>query len=276
MRRNHLLLSLFLMPLFVFSQTNTFPDSGNVGIGTNNPNSILSLYLPPATASYPSLTSSGDIVQSIRTSNNELEIGNSRGFNDRKSWILSRHASEETYGQYYSSLHLQPDVGVKSQYRGVAIGYLASQAIPVGVHLAVNGKVGIGTLNPDSELAVKGNIHAREVKVDLNGAVAPDYVFKEDYELKTLEEVQMFIQSEGHLPNIPSAKEMEEEGIHLKEMNLKLLEKIEELTLYAIEQHKQNDQQNKFIKALLSRLEKLEKQNIELSEQIESIKKKIK
>ncbi|MCX2680344.1 tail fiber protein [Galbibacter sp. EGI 63066] len=105
----------------------------------------------------------------------------------------------------------------------------------------VEGNVGIGTTNPDSKLTVKGNIHAQEVKLDLNGSVAPDYVFKEGYDLKILEEVEDHIQKEGHLPNIPSAKKMEEEGIDLKAMNLKLLEKVEELTLYAIQQEKRVD-----------------------------------
>lgn len=100
----------------------------------------------------------------------------------------------------------------------------------------VEGNVGIGTTNPDSKLTVAGDIHAQELKLDLNGSVAPDYVFKENYNLKSLEEVEAFINNKGHLPNIPSGKEMEEQGINLKDLNLKLLEKIEELTLYAIQQ----------------------------------------
>ncbi|WP_254097187.1 tail fiber protein [Aquimarina sp. Aq107] len=100
------------------------------------------------------------------------------------------------------------------------------------------GNVGIGTTNPDAKLTVKGNIHTQEVKVDLNGAVAPDYVFLEDYDLKTINEVEAYIQDQGHLPNIPSAAEMEQNGIELKQMNLNLLEKIEELTLYTIAQEK--------------------------------------
>src|SRR5690606_13741149 len=96
-------------------------------------------------------------------------------------------------------------------------------------------KVGIGTTTPDSKLTVKGNIHTNEVKVDLLGAVAPDYVFENDYYLKPLKEVENYITKEKHLPNIPSAKNMETDGINLKEFNLKLLEKIEELTLYTIQ-----------------------------------------
>ncbi len=227
----------FLVSLFsgsLLAQTNTFPSSGNVGIGTTSPDSKLHIFIQHGVASYPTSNSKGDVVQSIRSNNNGLEIGNSRGFNDRKAWILARHSSVGSYGQYYSALHLQPDVGNKSQYRGIGIGYGVSESIPVGTHLAVNGKVGIGTANPDSKLTVKGSIHAEEVKVDLS-VPWPDYVFKEEYDLKSLEEVQNYINEHGHLPNIPSAKDMEENGVQLGEMNMKLLEKIEELTLYIIE-----------------------------------------
>ena len=216
-----------------------FPSSGgNVGIGTTSPDSKFHIFIPNGAASYPTNTTKGDVVQSIRSNNNGVEIGNSRGFNDRKAWILARHSSVGSYGKYYSAFHLQPDTGDKSQYRGVAIGYNASDNIPVGTHLAVNGKVGVGTLNPDSELTVNGKIHAEEVKVDLS-VPGPDYVFKEDYDLKSLEEVQNYIKKHGHLPNIPSAQEMAEEGIELGEMNMKLLEKIEELTLYTLVQEKE-------------------------------------
>ncbi len=110
-----------------------------------------------------------------------------------------------------------------------------------------NGNVGIGTISPDAKLTVKGNIHAEEVKVDLN-VPAPDYVFKEGYHLKSLQEVQDYIKEHGHLPNIPSAQEMEEEGIELGGMNMKLLEKIEELTLYIIQLKKVSDAEVKTLK----------------------------
>ncbi|CAL2105784.1 exported hypothetical protein [Tenacibaculum sp. 190524A02b] len=113
-----------------------------------------------------------------------------------------------------------------------------------------NGFVGIGTNNPDTELTVKGKIHTQEVKVDLNGVLAPDYVFLKDYNLKTLDEVSEHIKQKGHLPNVPSAKEMEKEGVNLKIMTLKLLEKIEELTLYTLEQDKKIKEQEKRLIAL--------------------------
>ncbi|MEC7265770.1 MAG: hypothetical protein VXW38_18670 [Bacteroidota bacterium] len=114
------------------------------------------------------------------------------------------------------------------------------------------GNVGIGTTSPDAKLAVNGNIHAKEVKVDLTGW--PDYVFKTGYDLPTLEAVETHIKEKGHLINIPSANEVEENGIELGEMNKLLLEKIEELTLYII----QLENKMKKMEHLEARLIKLE------------------
>lgn len=126
--------------------------------------------------------------------------------------------------------------------------------------LTTNGKISIGTnvADPGYDFSVKGKIHVQEVKVDLLGAIAPDYVFFEDYNLSTLQEVEDFITQEGHLPNIPSAEEMKENGVHLKEMNLKLLEKIEELTLYIIAQDKTIKKQKVKVDTLEKRLQKVE------------------
>ncbi|MGP1994262.1 tail fiber protein [Zobellia laminariae] len=102
----------------------------------------------------------------------------------------------------------------------------------------INGNVGIGVTNPDAPLTVKGKIHTNEVLVDVSAPIVPDYVFLEDYKLKSLAEVQLFIDENGHLPNIKSAEEFTKEGMELKQMNMKLLEKIEELTLYILQQEK--------------------------------------
>ena len=103
----------------------------------------------------------------------------------------------------------------------------------------VDGNVGIGTGNPGSwKLAVNGNIRAKEIKVETGWA---DYVFADDYVLPSLEEVEKHIKEKGHLINIPSAATIESNGVKLGEMNKLLLEKIEELTLYIIQQNK--DQQ---------------------------------
>ncbi|MEC7262606.1 MAG: hypothetical protein VXW38_02630 [Bacteroidota bacterium] len=131
-----------------------------------------------------------------------------------------------------------------------------------------NGNVGIATTIPDSKLTVKGKIHAEEVKVDLS-VPGPDYVFKQGYDLKSLEEVQSYIKEHGHLPNIPSAKQMEENGIDLGEMNMKLLEKIEELTLYVIELEKETSR----IKLMDKRLESQDKEIEQLKTMIQNIQK---
>lgn len=112
------------------------------------------------------------------------------------------------------------------------------------------GKVGIGTTNLGNyELSVNGEIRAKEIKVETGWA---DYVFLKNYNLPTLQEVEKHIEDNGHLINIPSAAEVEANGIELGEMNKLLLEKIEELTLYIIQQEKAQKQ-------LESRLVQLEK-----------------
>ncbi|URC13521.1 tail fiber protein [Flavobacterium sp. B183] len=108
----------------------------------------------------------------------------------------------------------------------------------VKMSILTNGNVGVGTVNPDSKLTVAGNIHAQEVKVTARAGEVPDYVFANDYKLKSLEEVERYIKQNSHLPEIPSAKEIEKNGLMLAEMNLSLLKKMEEMTLYMIEQNK--------------------------------------
>ncbi len=100
------------------------------------------------------------------------------------------------------------------------------------------GNVGIGTINPDAKLAVQGTIHSTSVFVDTN-VPTPDYVFKDGYRLPTLAEVKAYTDKNHHLPEVPAAAEFEKNGINLGEMNMLLLKKVEELTLYLIEKDKQ-------------------------------------
>ena len=85
-----------------------------------------------------------------------------------------------------------------------------------------------------------GLLQAKEVKVTLSDW--PDYVFGEEYKLMSLDETEQYIKENGHLPGVPSAQEVEEEGLSLGEMNARLMQKVEELTLHMIELQKQIDE----------------------------------
>lgn len=124
--------------------------------------------------------------------------------------------------------------------------------------LTSNGSLGIGTTTTGThKLAVEGSIGAREIKVQATGW--SDFVFKKSYDLPTLEEVEKHINEKGHLKDIPSEEEVLKNGINLGEMNSKLLQKIEELTLYTIEQQKNTEKLTKVIETLTKRLEVVEK-----------------
>jgi hypothetical protein len=125
-----------------------------------------------------------------------------------------------------------------------------------GDHYISGGPVGIGTINPDNDaaLTVGGMIRAQEVKITTDAGA--DFVFDKTYDLKTIHEVENFISMNMHLPDIPSEEEMIKNGIGMKEMQLKLLQKIEELTLYTIEQNKRIEDQNKRIQELEKILQK--------------------
>lgn len=122
-----------------------------------------------------------------------------------------------------------------------------------------NGDVGIGTRTPDARLTVKGTIHSEEVRVDLS-VPGPDYVFKDDYDLLPLKDLESYIKENSHLPEVPSASEMEGNGLNLKEMNLILLKKVEELTLHIIEINK--------------KVETLEEQNTLQQSELERVRAK--
>lgn len=108
-----------------------------------------------------------------------------------------------------------------------------------------SGNIGIGTLSPQAKLDVKGTIRAKEVKIEMNAGEGADFVFDPDYNLRSLAEVEAFINGNKHLPEIPSEKQMTEDGLDMSKMQIKLLQKIEELTLYIIQQQKQLNEQSK-------------------------------
>ncbi len=221
---------------------------GNIGIGTTDPASKLE-------------------VQSEVLINNPSARGSSilkldRGSEGKDMAIISFGQANQylwNAGLLYNGGSNSPDFYI-SQNNTITDGSGTIQHIPE-LTIRTTGEVGIGTKSPDSKLTVKGNIHAEEVKVDLL-VPGPDYVFKEGYNLKSLEEVQNYIKVHGHLPNIPSAKEMETDGIQLGEMDMKLLEKIEELTLYLLKHQ--------------IKLDQLQEQNAKLQNELTELKTKLK
>lgn len=117
------------------------------------------------------------------------------------------------------------------------------------------GNIGIGTSNfadgaTTYGLSVKGKIRAEEVKVYNTWA---DYVFSSSYKLASLKEVENYIIKNGHLKNVPSAKEITEKGLELGEMAKIQQEKIEELTLYLIEQNKEIEELKSQVRLLLAK-----------------------
>ena len=119
---------------------------------------------------------------------------------------------------------------------------------------AGNGNVGVGTTAPGSfKLAVEGKLGARQIVVT-SANPWPDYVFAKQYKLKSLLSLEEYISKNNRLPNMPSAEEVKKDGIELGNMNARVVEKIEELTLYII--------------ALNKKIEKLEKDNADLRNQL--------
>jgi hypothetical protein len=115
------------------------------------------------------------------------------------------------------------------------------------MRITSSGNVGIGTTTPQSKLDVCGTIRATEVKVETGWC---DFVFEDNYNLRSLDEVETHIKEHKHLPDIPSAKEIKENGLGVSEMLAKQMQKIEELTLYVIELKKENEAIKKKLAAL--------------------------
>ncbi len=196
-------------------------DNGKVGIGTANPQTKLNV--------------TGAIQAGLNTDSYFSQL-------DPNGLIFNRAGT--------SYIDFKDDAN--------SLSFRQGSSYSVVMHLASSGNVGIGTTTPDAKLAVNGTIHTKEVKVDLTGW--PDYVFAKEYDLLSVEEVADFIKKNGHLPKMPSAATVEKDGVLLGDMNKKLLEKIEELTLYTIEQEKKIkalEQQNKRIEQLEAQMKKL-------------------
>jgi hypothetical protein len=140
--------------------------------------------------------------------------------------------------------------------RSKALIYGVFDEDPALQRLTINGFVGIGTTNPTYPLAVNGTIRAKEIVVNTGWS---DFVFNDTYNLMPLKILETYITEHKHLPEIPDAADVEKNGVSLGNMDAKLLQKIEELSLYVIELNK--------------KLEHLEGENTLLKNQVKAISK---
>ncbi|MCG2617744.1 hypothetical protein LZZ85_25810 [Terrimonas sp. NA20] len=225
-------------PVMIFNR------GGNVGIATGTPEARLHV--------------NGEIK-----GNTYLRVGSMPSNPNGQFRVLG----QDVIGAVTAESNRVAYVGVSGGYFGVsAYDYGANRDLPLSVNYGSDntyinrngGNVGIGTTTPTYKLSVNGDIGAKKVKVTQSGWA--DHVFEKDYTLPTLAEVEQFIQQHKHLPGIPSAKEVEKNGVDLGDTQVLLLQKIEELTLYTIQLQKQ--------------VEELRKENVEIKKSVS--KQKIK
>lgn len=231
---NKMLLAIFCTVAVshsAFSQVNVIGSTGAVGIGTTSPvsGSWLHVYRN-ASGNYNPLVMLQDAL--------------SGGFTQ-----LGLKGTARTY-------HI--GVGNSGAAFGLSNKFFIWDQDAAAPRLVINpaGAVGIGTTNiadANYKLFVEGAIRARKIKIDAD--TWPDYVFEPGYNLLSLYEVEQYIKSHKHLPEIPSVDEISKNGLDVGDTQALLLKKIEELTLYLIEQNKRLDDQEKEIRNLKMQME---------------------
>jgi len=196
-------------------------NNGNVGIGTTEPSSIFHVRKDVANNIGPTI-----LLQNNQYESNSTNAGSSIRF------------TGAIPGRFIEIKGIMGGWALPEKISFSLNGLADDNCVGEAMVINRNGNVGIGTSNPGIyKLAVEGIIGAREVKVTTDSWA--DFVFKPNYNLRPLSEVEQFIKANNHLPEIPSEAEVKENGIGLGEMNAKLLQKVEELTLYLIEQNKE-------------------------------------
>lgn len=188
-----------------------------IGLGVNSQKDILQL------------SSSGRLMLTNQISGSSFCIGN--GWDKAgtpRFCIIQNYMYPHVYVDFYENMYFRGDHD--------------NETPSCPLVLQKNGSVGIGyrptyTTNQDHtkgyKLAVNGSIHAKSIDVDLNGWA--DYVFDENYDLKSIDEVASYVKENKHLPGVKSAEEMTSKSVNLGDNQQMLMQKIEELTLYIIE-----------------------------------------
>jgi len=230
----------------------TVAADGDIGFNKSNPESSLHIYRTEEQSAGIWLQGSGGLLE-IKT---VLNSGYG-GPLSQKGDIMMRTLGNAKNIIFNTGSSTPEDFAVNETF-------IFSTNNDVLMRIQDNGKVGIGTTRLDDctdcndfNLFVSRGIRTEKVKVDLAVANSwdwPDYVFGSDYELRSLTEVEEFISANKHLPEVPSAKEVSENGLDLAKMDAVLLKKIEELTLYLLKMDKQNQ-------LLRERIQELETSN---------------
>jgi hypothetical protein len=251
--------------------------AGNVGIGNTNPNTLYKLDVTGA-LNATTLYQNGLAVVSSQWTSNGTKIGYTAGSvgigttNPNAIYKLDVAGTINSTGLFVngntvvSSQWVTNGTNLNYTTGGVSIGtstLSAGNKLSVLGNTDINGNVSIGKSSATSKLEIKGNaaddvafriynssdtenfkvksngfVYAREVQVHPDGTAFPDYVFETNYSLMNLKDLENYIKSNKHLPNIPSANQVSVSGFGVAEMQIKQMEKIEELTLYIIEQNK--------------------------------------
>jgi hypothetical protein len=213
-------------------------NTGNVGIGTSTPRTLLDVgkTLNPGDVSVvwarlsEGNTAGGGTYLGTVGYNTQLS-GTITDVTDVKSFAIEH----SFYGSTNSSINFLRGGGAI----GGSISFSTNDNTEK-MRILYNGNVGIGITHPQNKLDVNGTIHSKAVLIDLNGWA--DYVFKPTYRIRSLTEVKSYIDRNQHLPDIPSEQEILKDGLNVGEMNKLLMKKVEELTLYLIDNQKQIDE----------------------------------
>jgi len=235
---------------------------GEVGIGTTTP--IAKLHIPTGQDADLSSSRNGFVMlgtgtgTSLLLDNNEIMVkdnattaGTLSIQNDGGEVVVGARTTINKGGEALKLNGVDPAINL--YVNGIQKSYIwqTGDNLNIGVSSATGriimntNQVQIGTnsaLPAGFKLGVGGKVICEELKVKLQSSVWPDYVFAEDYKLKSLSEVEQFILKNKHLPGIPSAVEVEKNGIEVGDMQKRMMEKIEELTLYILDQQKQIDE----------------------------------